>query len=103
MVIKFQNVRGETNHGIIVATDEATGLVHVAWDAFTALLYRIEREGKVNDFVRNSLGVRRSWIRIDDAIDTGAKTEVLPLDTAVTWNDNELRLMQARMIKESQP
>jgi len=48
--------------------------------------------------VRNNLAVRRSWIRIDDAIPTGARTEVLPLDTPVQWNDNELRLMQARMI-----
>ena len=101
MIIKFQNTKLETNHGIIIATDEATELVHVAWDAFTALLYRIEREGKVNDFVRNSLGVRKSWIRIDDAIPTGAKTEVLPLDTPVQWNDATLRTMQARMIKET--
>lgn len=100
-IVRFTNVRGETNHGIILATDEATGLVQVLFDAFAALLYRIEREGKVNDFVRNSLGVRKSWIRIDDAIPTGARTEVLPLDTPVQWNDNELRLMQARMIKEA--
>ena len=101
MLVKFSNVRGETNHGIIIATDEATGLVQVIFDSFAALLYRIEREGKVNDFVRNSLGVRKSWIRIDDAIPTGAKTEVLPLDTPVTWNDASLRTMQARMIKET--
>ena len=101
MVIKFQNVRGEVNHGIIIATDEATGLIQVLFDSFTALLYRIEREGKVNDFVRNSLGVRKSWIRIDDAIPTGAKTEVLPLDTPVTWNDATLRTLQARMLKET--
>lgn len=100
MLVKFQNTKLETNHGIILATDEATGLVQVLWDAFAALLYRLEREGKVNDFVRNNLAVRRSWIRIDDAIPTGARTEVLPLDTPVTWNDNELRLTQARMIKE---
>ena len=100
-IIKFTNVRGETNHGIIIGTSIETGLVHVAWDAFTALLYRIEREGKVNDFVRNSLGVRKSWIRIDDAIPTGARTEVLPLDTPVTWNDASLRTMRARMIKET--
>jgi len=99
-IVRFTNGRNEINHGIIIATDEATGLVQVAWDAFAALLYRIEREGKVNDFVRNSLGVRRSWIRIDDAIPTGAKTEVLPLDTPVQWNDASLRTMQARMIKE---
>lgn len=97
-IVRFTNTRQEVNHGIIIDTDEATGLVQVLFDAFTALLYRIEREGKVNDFVRNSLGVRKSWIRIDDAIPTGARTEVLPLDTPVQWNDNELRLMQARMI-----
>lgn len=101
MLVKFSNVRGETNHGIILATDPETGMHLVMFDAFTALLYRIEREGKVNDFVRNSLGVRKSWIRIDDAIPTGARTEVLPLDTPVTWNDASLRTMRARMIKET--
>jgi len=100
-IVRFTNTKNEINHGIIIGTSKETGLVHVAWDAFTALLYRIEGEGKVNDFVRTNLGVRRSWIRIDDAIPTGAKTEVLPLDTPVQWNDNELRLMQARMIKEA--
>jgi len=69
-------------------------------DAFAALLYRLEREGKVNDFVRNNLAVRRSWIRIDDAIPTGAKTELLPLDTPVQWNSAELRTLQARMVKD---
>ena len=99
MIVKFQNVNLETNYGIVTGTHQ-DGMICVAWDAFTALLYRIEREGKVNDFVRNSLGVRRSWIRIDDAIPTGARTEVLPLDTPVQWNDASLRTMQARMIKE---
>lgn len=100
MIVKFQNVNLEMNYGIVTGTHQ-DGMIEVFWDAFTALLYRIEREGKVNDFVRNSLGVRKSWIRIDDAIPTGARTEVLPLDTQVSWNDNELRLMQARMIKET--
>jgi hypothetical protein len=100
MIVKFQNVNLETNYGIVTGT-HPDGMIEVVWDAFAALLYRLEREGKVNDFVRNNLAVRRSWIRIDDAIPTGARTEVLPLDTPVTWNDNELRLTQARMIKET--
>lgn len=100
-IVRFINVRGETNHGIILATDPETGMHLVLFDAFAALLYRLEREGKVNDFVRNNLAVRRSWIRIDDAIPTGARTEVLPLDTAVAWNDAELRTTQARMLKET--
>jgi len=99
-IIRFTNTKNETNHGIILATDPETGMHLVLFDAFTALLYRIEREGKVNDFVRNSLGVRKSWIRIDDAIPTGAKTELLPLDTPVQWNSAELRTLQARMVKD---
>lgn len=99
MVVKFSNVRLETNHGIIIDT-HPDGMLHVAWDAFAALLYRLEREGKVNDFVRANLAVRKSWIRIDDAIPTGAKTELLPLDTPVQWNSAELRTLQARMVKD---
>ncbi len=100
MIVKFQNVNLETNYGIVTGA-HPDGMIEVVFDSFSALLYRIEREGKVNDFVRNSLGVRRSWIRIDDAMPTGAKTEVLPLDTPVQWNDATLRAMQARMIKEN--
>lgn len=101
-IVRFTNTKGETNHGIIIDT-HPDGMVLVLFDAFAALLYRLEREGKVNDFVRANLSVRRSWIRIDDAIPTGAKTELLPLDTQVQWNSVELRTLQSRMIKEKQP
>jgi len=100
MIVRFTNVRGETNHGIIIGTDPG-GMVHVAWDSFKDLLRRLEREGKVNEFVRANLSKRRSWIRVKDAIQTGAKTELLPLGTPVLWSDVELRTLQAKMIKEA--
>ena len=98
-LVRFTNVRGETNHGIIIETDPC-GMVHVAWDAFGDLLSRLEREGKVNEFVRANLSKRRSWIRVKDAIPTGAKTELLPLETPVQWNDAELRSLQSKLLSD---
>ena len=99
MIVRFTNVRGETNHGIIIETDPG-GMVHVAWDSFKDLLQRLEREGKVNDFVRANLSKRRSWIRVKDAIQTGAKTELLPLETPVQWSDSEMRSLQSKLLSD---
>lgn len=99
MVVRFQNVNLELNYGIVTNTHPG-GMIEVLFDSFNDLLSRLEREGKVNDFVRANLSKRQSWIRIVDAIPTGAKTELLPLDTPVQWNDLELKSLQAKMLKE---
>lgn len=101
MIVRFTNTKLEVNHGIVIATDPETGMYNVVWDSFNDLLSRLEREGKVNDFVRANLSKRKSWIRIIDAIPTGAKTELLPIDAPVQWNDAELKALQAKMIKEA--
>lgn len=99
-IVKFTNTKEEVNHGIIIDT-HVDGMIYVIWDNFVSLLTRLEREGKVNDFVRANLSKRKSWIRIIDAIPTGAKTELLPIDAPVQWNDAELKALQAKMIKEA--
>ena len=99
-IVRFTNIRHEINHGIVIGNDVASGLVHVAWDAFGDLLSRLEHEGRVGAFVRNSLSARRSWVRIDDAECTGATTEMLPITTAVVWGSASLAAMQSTMIEK---
>lgn len=92
-VIRFTNALGEVNYGIVIETDES-GMNLVAWDSFVDLLTRLERQRKVNDFVRAGLSMRRTWCRVEDAIPNGSTTELLPITTPVQWHEAELATMQ---------
>lgn len=93
MIVKFTNRLGEVNHGIVIGSDPG-GLIHVIWDRFADLLTRLERQRKVNDFVRAGLSLRRSWCRVEDATPNGSTTELLPIATPVQWHEAELATMQ---------
>ena len=80
-IVRFTNARGETNYGVMLAVDEASGLVQVHWDRFAALLDRLPA---ASDFTRRSLDVRTSWCRLD------ADTVLLPIGTPVDWASSEL-------------
>lgn len=99
-IIKFTNILGEINHGIVIGSDPG-GMLFVAWDSFTDLLTRLERTGKVNDFVRAGLSLRRSWCRVEDAIPNGSTTELLPITTPIAWHEVELAMLQRQQIQES--
>ena len=99
MIVRFQNTLGEVNHGIVIGSDP-DGLVLVAWDKFADLLTRLERQRKVNDFVRAGLSLRRSWCRVVDAVPNGSTTELLPISTPIQWHEPELATLQRNMQAE---
>lgn len=99
MIVKFTNTLGEVNHGIVIGNDPVTGLIFVAWDSFTDLLSRLERQRKVNDFVRAGLSLRRTWCRIEDTIPNGSTTELLPIATPIQWHEAELAMLQRQQMQ----
>lgn len=98
MIIKFTNVRGEVNYGIVIGNDPG-GMVEVFFDEFTALLTRLEQQGRVGDFVRSGLSKRVSWVRVESPRPNGATMELLPIHTPVMWTDGELEKLQAKLAK----
>lgn len=99
MIVRFQNVRNEVNYGIVIDSDPG-GMIDVFWDTFAALLERLEQSSRVSDFVRAGLSKRRSWIRAEAQLPPGASIELLPITTKVQWNDSELAMVQAQLIRE---
>jgi len=93
-LVRFTNIFGEINHGIVLATDPSTGMHLVQFDAFTELLARLEARGAVKDFVRTGLSMRQSWVRAPRVGEYGDKTELLPIETPVVWSCRELREAQ---------
>jgi hypothetical protein len=87
-IVKFTNIHGETNYGIIVDT-HPEGMKEVLWDEFTALLKRLTN---ANDFVKAGLSLRRSWVRVE-----GDQMERLPITAKVPWVERELAELQKQM------
>jgi hypothetical protein len=96
VIAKFTNCFGETNYGVVIDR-HPEGMICVFWVEFTALLMRLEQHGRVGDFVRKGLSKRVSWVRVETPRLNGATMELLPIDTPVQWNDNELVALQMKM------
>lgn len=101
MIVRYTNVLGEINHGLIIDT-HPSGMICVYWDVFTALLARLEQRGNVSDFVRNGLSVRKTWVRAPRVGAHGDKSELLPITTSVAWSSDELKSAHTKM-KNPQP
>lgn len=99
MILRYTNVLSEVNYGIVLDTDLPTGMLFVFFDTFTALLERLEQRGKVSDFVRTGLSVRKTWVRAPRVGVHGDKSEVLPINTPVSWSSDELKQAQLLLAK----